>query len=696
MKGIKSVVGGTPDKPVPQEKRESAVKPHGSFLAQKISGLFTRRPTNEYVPVATHLTSEQSPEVVPAEGKRASQEHQRLCENAKFVVEFLAMMLASNDTDGFKDHLKKAENFLSLEAQNRGADFESMVSQAFDAYDVSELPDAMRQSIEANLANESCVELLDSSSAGKFFMNSFRLRSSALKRVERIHDAQKKENIGISDCIDHVEALNSLLDDIPTLGGLRRRAETTIRNSLNLLKERAQHGNFHYRPDSARRLIDAMSKLEQRLGNQNDVSRSVRTSLIDLSRLAISTSLGEVKRALLNPETTDNDIVSSLVWAAKKIAEQNDIVEELRKDKPAYSEQALPSADNVTELLKAEFATEYSPSPDRSRNSIPERLQALQSTLSLSRNSLSMKAKRGSDPATDELILASKLLDSVLLAWKGFDSPSSRSDPKRSELSLGLHRALREAFGLAVNADGSGGRDTRRLASDLISDWSMFQEMTVTERAEIESILDRATDGTPESPFFLKNTAFAKDISRTNFVIASEHFLLPSQESKSNYDRTDKIIRSLMQLTEFDTNFAANVVSWLHQGSLSMFVNPKTEGLNFEKWREFNKIDGQGNDAIVPTAQSKGTGQVTFVIDPRPNGQLRIEFRFQSRENSAQRITADGQGIDSFTLPNSTNFWSGRYAVILSRNGAARLDGAFETHNTWTENDVQTDVEEAQ
>jgi len=448
--------------------------------------------------------------------------------------------------------------------------------------------------------------------------------------------------------------------------------------------------------DTAIRLLKEIESIETLVDGSNyeTVSFFARHTIAEKYQENIKNSVGELGNAIVS----GRNMFETLSRTQKYISKQSNNIDEILKTIrfPIVLYSRWPSMHDVKSAAIRDFFPTIAAMPsDPFRDSPTSRILHLQRVFALACQPFESIPTEHLDAMSAEMLQIHDLLKFIASQHTGHEAYSIDfcKIPNRYEATE--FNDIEKSFGLKLDTSAGSFTDIRSFSNDLISNWTVFQEVAAHDREEIKGLFNQIDGIENSTPFRLENTDFHENLGRSRYIISNQ--LLDPTANAPRFLSGPKCIveikNRLEQLTGIDTHFAAHVVSWLHQRSFGIFTDPSTQGVNVEKWREFHQIEGYDGRPVFPAAPTPDTQRPTYVIDPWPNGELRIEFRFQSRQAVAQTVSADGGSLETVDLAKGDNFWSGRYAVILSPSGTARLDGAFETHSNWAKTFAAIDVD---
>lgn len=277
--------------------------------------------------------------------------------------------------------------------------------------------------------------------------------------------------------------------------------------------------------------------------------------------------------------------------------------------------------------------------------------------------------------ALGEIDVAHRLMSTLLSQWAPRENESGIV-PDHDALSGAWRIGLEQSFGLRLSEHHEI-QDLHRYSNEVFSNWDAY---VAPARHDFLKIAARSRER-GVSALDIDGTSFHSDLPRTRFIIGNE--VLDPRSDRTGQVTVD-ITAALSRVAGFDSEMAAQMAAWLHQGSMAMFINPNIPGVDRKSLRRLSTVPGYESEMLSPShgPHEADTG-FTCVVDRMDQDRVRIEFRFLSRAVNVWRPEAPEHAQQMVHVDPGTHFWFGRYAVVLGPEGTASPDGPVEVHHTW-------------
>ncbi|WP_150686011.1 hypothetical protein [Pandoraea iniqua] len=281
-----------------------------------------------------------------------------------------------------------------------------------------------------------------------------------------------------------------------------------------------------------------------------------------------------------------------------------------------------------------------------------------------------------------ELAGACRMLD--YLVGESLDPAEFVGAKPKAQLSESMHMALLDTFGLIVDSKSGKISSAHEFSSTLFESWPDYVE---TKKSDQLKWLEQAGKK-GMSVLTLPSTMFQADVSRTQFVIegdslsanaasrqAAEQGRDTEAQTAAGANEIEGILERLTELAGGNESFLGLIAAFANQSSFAALMGAKDDA-NLVAWTWLQPAYRDNNQILL--VPSNAGSELTSVSGPTvaltviDEDHVKLEFMHHVPQANAVQSKFGGEAV---YLNPSTSAWHGRYAVILGRDGSARLDG---------------------
>lgn len=668
------------------EMRQHTDKPKSKLSAW--FGLAVRpRAKSDTPPVASPIQRKASVAPTTRTQPRASESVAELHSEVKGYARSMMFRLSVPE-QGREVDLELLGNAFTLPSDHDFSDTE------IDAAMIATLDQMAIGNPEASLAFEAALEQdevltsVQKSDVGRSLVRcvaALQQHSALIMQLHAVTGALQATELSFTGCIEHLDTLVNVLTSLdemrrttaiapaPDIDGM---VMDVVEKLVTSIKE--QLGSLA--PNQLCDIADAIRAVTTRIGDNQGATpaRDLLQFAVAKSRAAYETATASMITAL-SAEPGRSEAIETVRAAGQQLARHTRLLGTILP--------RLPDAPSAEATLGAEHRSVDDAMHDGVREALsgigtttarPAACFALLSAMGEGKRLLlhgpdHRRASRSR--ALDEIDAAHRLMSTLLSQWAPRESGAAIV-PDHDALGGTWRTGLEQTFGLRLSEHGEV-HDLHRYSNEVFSDWDAYVAPVKNDFLKIAA-RSRAQG---VSAFDIDGTSFGSDLPRTRFIIGNE-VLDPRA------DRTGKVIAdikaAMSRVAGFNSEMAANMAAWLHQGSMAMFINPNVPGLDRKSLRRLSAVSGYESEMLSPIHGPRDADAgFTCIVDRMDRDRVSIEFRFISRAENVLRPEAPEHAKQMISVDPETNFWFGRYSVVLGPDGTALPDGPVEVHHTW-------------